>query len=421
MGLYLRKAFTFGPLRLNLSKSGVGVSAGIKGFRIGTGPRGAYLHAGRHGLYLREPLHLSAPTPEPREMPRPASPSASTEAPTATIGAGITLESGPTVYALRVHVKRYGVAFPMTCLIGGVLTLFAFLAGGLAAGIFSALGAAGLAGFIWAADSAYEERLNTYVNRLCTAFNLRPPLPQSAVSSILHLRAEGHFLSDHLLALHRFIYMTLLGWFMQDGKIEEQEKNTLERTKSLLGLSAEETQQAKVRAFQLHYLKVVSDHDLTEAEEQTLGHFRDVLQIPDHALEEELHTIAVLRKVREVRAGKGQPIEVEIKLQKEEVCYHRTTGQQLEKRVLRSYTINRERQKEEGLVPTKKGDLYITSKRLLLVGDGATSFPLDRILDVEVDADQNLLEVTVDGRKTPVYLTVPDALITGAHIEHLSR
>ena len=56
MGLYLRKGFNFGPLRLNLSRSGLGTSVGVKGFRIGLGPRGAYLHAGRGGLYYRQSL-----------------------------------------------------------------------------------------------------------------------------------------------------------------------------------------------------------------------------------------------------------------------------------------------------------------------------------------------------------------------------
>jgi hypothetical protein len=34
-------------------KSGLGVSAGVPGFRVGTGPRGNYVHMGRHGVYCR--------------------------------------------------------------------------------------------------------------------------------------------------------------------------------------------------------------------------------------------------------------------------------------------------------------------------------------------------------------------------------
>ncbi len=53
MGFYLRKSISVGPLRFNLSKSGIGVSAGFKGFRLGTGPRGNYVHMGQGGLYYR--------------------------------------------------------------------------------------------------------------------------------------------------------------------------------------------------------------------------------------------------------------------------------------------------------------------------------------------------------------------------------
>jgi hypothetical protein len=34
MGFYLRKGFNFGPLRLNLSRSGLGTSFGVTGGRI---------------------------------------------------------------------------------------------------------------------------------------------------------------------------------------------------------------------------------------------------------------------------------------------------------------------------------------------------------------------------------------------------
>ena len=54
MGLYLKKSFSYGPFRFNLSKSGLGLSTGITGARIGVGPRGMMVHAGRGGLYYRK-------------------------------------------------------------------------------------------------------------------------------------------------------------------------------------------------------------------------------------------------------------------------------------------------------------------------------------------------------------------------------
>jgi ribosomal protein L40E len=69
MGWYIRKPFKLGSLlRLNLSKSGIGYSFGVKGARIGSGPRGNYVHVGRHGLYYRQslPPYKSAALSPPR-------------------------------------------------------------------------------------------------------------------------------------------------------------------------------------------------------------------------------------------------------------------------------------------------------------------------------------------------------------------
>lgn len=56
MSFYLRKSIKVGPIRFNLSKSGIGVSGGVKGLRVGTGPRGNYIHMGRGGIYYRKTL-----------------------------------------------------------------------------------------------------------------------------------------------------------------------------------------------------------------------------------------------------------------------------------------------------------------------------------------------------------------------------
>src|SRR5215472_6325697 len=56
MGWY-RKAFRLGPLRLNLSKRGVGASVGVKGARLGVDATGKpYVAGGRYGLYFRQRL-----------------------------------------------------------------------------------------------------------------------------------------------------------------------------------------------------------------------------------------------------------------------------------------------------------------------------------------------------------------------------
>src|ERR1700734_3041226 len=77
MGFYIRKSISAGPFRFNLSTSGLGISAGVKGFRVGTGPRGNYVHMGRGGLYYRAslgpgtPRQSNAPSPHSQPSPEP--------------------------------------------------------------------------------------------------------------------------------------------------------------------------------------------------------------------------------------------------------------------------------------------------------------------------------------------------------------
>ena len=64
MGLFFRKSIGAGPLRLNLSKSGLGVSTGIRGARIGMGTRGPYVSAAKNGIYYRKHLASAAHSAE---------------------------------------------------------------------------------------------------------------------------------------------------------------------------------------------------------------------------------------------------------------------------------------------------------------------------------------------------------------------
>ena len=57
MGFFFRKSISVGPVRLNFSRSGVGVSAGVRGLRSGINAKGkSYVAGGRYGVYFRQNL-----------------------------------------------------------------------------------------------------------------------------------------------------------------------------------------------------------------------------------------------------------------------------------------------------------------------------------------------------------------------------
>lgn len=71
MGFYIRKSVNLGGgLKLNISGKGLGLSAGVKGFRVGVNGRGTYVHMGRGGLYYRKQFSFNdRREPEPISVP----------------------------------------------------------------------------------------------------------------------------------------------------------------------------------------------------------------------------------------------------------------------------------------------------------------------------------------------------------------
>jgi hypothetical protein len=134
MTFYIRKAIAVGPFRFNLSKSGLGVSVGVKGLRLGAGPRGNYVHMGRGGLYYRATLpparEQRPPAPAFQQtIPEPAVPDGSV-GPMVEIesaAADKIVDSSSRELLQELHTKRRaGQVWPAAAIGFAVLTLFAW-------------------------------------------------------------------------------------------------------------------------------------------------------------------------------------------------------------------------------------------------------------------------------------------------------
>jgi hypothetical protein len=139
MGFYIRKSVRVGPIRFNLSKSGLGMSAGVKGFRVGAGPRGNYIHAGRGGFYYRASLPSGRTRPQPVQAERPV-----------TVGSdGLTeIESGSVLQMTdtsadallgELNEKHTKPQFAPWCFLAAFLLIIPFGALGLVIGFLVAL------------------------------------------------------------------------------------------------------------------------------------------------------------------------------------------------------------------------------------------------------------------------------------------
>jgi hypothetical protein len=131
MGWYFRKSVNLGPLRLNASRSGLGVSVGVPGLRVGTGPRGNYVTMGRGGIYYRQNFSTHSPSASGTR----SNPAVPLQLPEAGIGAFHNLASGDvlamhdaTSADLLAELNRVQSRIPRMWLAGAVLLILFFVA-----------------------------------------------------------------------------------------------------------------------------------------------------------------------------------------------------------------------------------------------------------------------------------------------------
>lgn len=132
MGFYIRKAISVGPFRFNLSKSGVGVSAGVKGLRFGTGPRGNYVHMGRGGMYYRKTLpsgstgrNKTSNSPELQQSNTEIDHEPLREIESAHITQMVDSSSADLVAEMNDNRKKVRI-WPFVAVLGAILTFITF-------------------------------------------------------------------------------------------------------------------------------------------------------------------------------------------------------------------------------------------------------------------------------------------------------
>jgi len=130
MGWSQRKSVSVGPFRFHLSASGVGVSAGLPGFRVGSGPRGNYVHVGAFGVSYRQTV--SSKQPRAPRLPAPVLVPEGTHAALQEIesaSATSIVDSSSEALLAEIREKRGKFSLtPMAVVLGSVALLAALVA-----------------------------------------------------------------------------------------------------------------------------------------------------------------------------------------------------------------------------------------------------------------------------------------------------
>jgi|GEM_PF-984025 len=445
MSYYLRKALRFGPVRVNLSKHGPGLSLGVKGARAGLTSDGRlYTHAGRYGIYHRQYYgHVAGgegKTSRVRSAVGPARgrrgrvPGTTSETLSLHVDTGVTYppadaalspQSHPQPHA---HTLREQLHRPAPRIFGSVFLTVIVACGIMAMALGDSRAAIPvvlvlLAGTLWVATAARARRITQRGDALSTLLqgawpDARALDPATLQTLLARVRATGATPDDRRY-FARITYLAALQAVIRDGTVTPDETACLAQMSDALALSPEFARAARMEVFHEVYMEAVADHELTPAEESTLASVRAGLDIPTTEVADELGVIDRLRTVRTIRGGKLPVVQASVALRPREVCHYEGKGKLLKEKVLGRFQREGTHYKQVGLTVVREGTLIVTDKRLLLVGGGASEFRLDHILTIEVDLDRNVISCTLDGRAHAVQITTPDALEVSAMLAAL--
>jgi hypothetical protein len=423
MGWYIRKSFSAGPARLNLSKSGLGLSFGAKGARVGMGPRGLYTHFGRGGLYYRS-SYGGSPSVDVQSRNNSLHDNISSD------GRGELFDDKQVSYrklsldfSFKISRKREWIYF-------GIGTLAFIIAASLEDISFVSFSLLAILGIVmyfliifknikyWISkqksDRLYHKLKNECKHDDGGNFKVNIEKVGTIIDKYKAILDEGYLKRAFYL-----FYMDYLSAVVSDCHISSEESIELKKVEEFLNLDKDLLIKVKRCMFNKAYLIVIKDKFFTKEEEDDLCRIKDIFSLSDEDVAEELETLTLLKEARKIGEGNLNPTSVDLSLNKNELCYHKTKGRIVKEKVLKSYQEQGVRHNVKGLVTEKEGELYLTSQRIIIVGEGVYNIKLEKIFDIETDIDTNTIVMDIDGRKSSLILTVPDSLIFSAKLNKL--
>ena len=313
MGFSYRKGLRIGPVRLNLSGSGIGASVGVRGLRVGTSAGGrSYLRAGRGGLVYQASLG-----------------SVCSQAPVSQLS---QLDSSPS----RPRSGGSGCLVSLLvliCLGFGLVVLLPVLQTTAApeAKIVSGIGLAvvvSLIILIVGAQRGVNRRSRAVAHYLeaARALATSPQLTSADAGEVLALRAaiRTTSLPTSTEAGFEAAYRTAVAEVVADQQVTMEERRRLEIIGRGLSLSAEVLERANLNGFMQGYAALVADGRLAEEEEGKLEELRKAFRVPKAAVSPQMTKADELRRARLVGETALAPVSTGIKLKKGEECYHET-------------------------------------------------------------------------------------------------
>lgn len=418
MAFYLRKAFKTGPVRLNLSKGGIGISAGVTGARIGMNSRGAYVHGGRHGLYYRKQLNSGKKAVRNRQV------NASRASQHVSGPVDLFMDTGATlandVAGMRNSV-RTEVALPSDQLITTPVQIGIFASVGLlllSIGmesmlifILSLLGAILCIGWI-GFNYSWKRKAKRLLNETVEETERTKTLHTGELSDDLALpESWNRWLGIHLHAI------------ITEMAIADEAIDTASTIRSLdehFSIHKETAEKIRVTILGKLLDDMLDDSMLSEAEEMAFRELADQLGVTESAMGEELRRLEYFSQIRKAIERPLVAIDPGIPLVRGEEAYELFEPVRLlNERVLNRYQRDNVQYREVGYLIDMEGKLVLTDRRLLFIGRGTREYRLNRLVDTTVDTEAGIVELILNNRATPVIITVKNPLVFAERLEKI--
>lgn len=419
MGFYIRKAFKTGPIRLNLSKGGLGLSGGVTGARLGINTRGMYVHGGRHGLYYRNYLkQKKRPDNLTGKVPVNGRSKRQFDVVHLFRDTGVTYlnrsfelqkiaRKEPSLPSSTILTSPIQVVLVTTILLFTLSLSENFRWLLIPSTVFM------IASLIWLGaqirwQKKSQQLLKIIIDKteLENQFYYHPllsdhKLPQQWQKWInLHL----HAVIGELAMRHDEIDTRKTIQELDDYVIVEKDIKHEIRA-SILGNIVDE---------------VVEDHLLSSEEEQAIQQLLNDLNLPENLIVHELHRLEHYSRIRSEISRPLIEIDPNMPLVRGEIAYEIFDSARLiNERVFKRFQRNNVKYHEVGYDVDTEGRLLITNRRLMIIERGTREYRLNRIADITADPESGIVEIVLSNRNSPVLITVKEPLVLAARLEKI--
>jgi hypothetical protein len=374
MGLFLRKSFRAGPVRFNLSKSGVGISGGMTGLRLGVSPNGkTYVAGGRHGLYFKE-----------------------TQQPAAESQTNFNLETtrkNRAIYKTIIKVTAFCV------LLAFIWSWFWYIIGALT-----------LVAIVYRLTAVRAEdkdiaraQTNEKEIRSGIAAQDMPGLLQTIIKAIDTVKSP---LRRRIIFLNT--YPDIVKTILQDSVISNDESDVLKLYISVLHQN--DIHDINVAVFGQVLTQVLEDEIVEEHEEVLINRCIKLFQLQDMAPAIN-KLIGEYKELETINTRGLTPISPVLSIHDPAPFYYEKPFTLLKTKTTKG---------EVSLIEDGRGTLLISHNALHTVVDGHKAHKIDSIISIEQE-DPSILRLTVSNRKTPIYLKADDPVIIMGIIKKIKR